>query len=229
MEGNEYLQQLVQQFRNHENKEDAEKMKAYMRNKFDFLGIKTPQRNKLLKAFIAEHGKPDIAEAEHLIRELWKLPEREFQNIAIGLIELFKKELTSKHLELLEELLVTKSWWDTVDYIAINPIGMLLKGNSELIAKYINKWSSSTNIWLNRTAILYQLKYKEDTDEKLLYDLVKRMANSDEFFIQKAIGWALREYSKTNPQSVITFIENNKLASLSKREGLKVVKKQALI
>lgn len=229
MNSKEYLNQLVVLFRKHKNSANAEPMKKYMRNQFDFLGLKTPERNQLLKDFMKEYGKPEMEQLEEIVRGLWTQPEREFQNVAMGLLDVSKKKLTLLHLDLLEELVVTKSWWDTVDYLAINPIGRVLEGNEQVIEKYIKDWMNSPNIWLNRTAILFQLKYKEKTDEALLYDIIKRFASSDEFFIQKAIGWALREYSKTNPQSVIDFIAHTKLSSLSKREGLKVVKKNALI
>jgi 3-methyladenine DNA glycosylase AlkD len=121
---------------------------------------------------------------------------------------------------LLERLITTKSWWDSVDSIA-PLVGELARKYPELVEENINHWSKHDNYWLRRASILFQLKYKDETNEALLYDYMVKNADSKEFFIQKAIGWALREYSKTNPKSVKAFIEGNQLAPLSIREGSK--------
>ncbi|MCK5077528.1 MAG: DNA alkylation repair protein, partial [Calditrichia bacterium] len=120
----------------------------------------------------------------------------------------------------------TKSWWDTVDFIATNLVGPLFEKYSELIIPYTKKWMDSGNIWLQRTSILFQLKYKEKTDFKLIIGFIQQCSSSNEFFIQKAIGWILREYSKTDASTVIEFVKNNKLAPLSEREALKWLKNQ---
>lgn len=118
----------------------------------------------------------------------------------------------------MEWLISTKSWWDTVDAIAPKPVGKIAASYPEVIEETLDGWAVHENMWLRRAAILFQLKYKEKTDDALLYRYILKNADSKEFFIQKAIGWALREYSKTNPASVKEFIENHKLAPLSVRE-----------
>src|SRR5690606_15703316 len=141
--------------------------------------------------------------------DLWKMNEREYQYVALDYIDRNLKKITIDHMELFHMLITSKSWWDTVDMLAQKPVGQLAKNYPELIEKKIDTWSTEGNIWLRRTAILFQLKYKEETNEELLYTYIRRNADSNEFFIQKAIGWALREYSKTNPSSVQHFIRNH--------------------
>ena len=123
----------------------------------------------------------------------------------------------------MEQLITKKSWWDTVDMLAQKQVGWIAKNHPEVIEETIEKWSVSDHLWLRRSAILFQLKYKENTNEELLYRYIIINAESEDFFIQKAIGWALREYSKTNPQSVRDFIANHQLAKLSVREGSKYI------
>lgn len=134
------------------------------------------------------------------------------------------KRLEFEHIHLLHELIIRKSWWDTVDGIAIGLVGNLASLFPELIPEFLNPWSTDENMWLRRTAILFQLHYKARTDEQLLYRYIRQNAESKEFFIQKSIGWALREYSKTNPSSVRDFIELNTLSKLSVREGSKYLR-----
>jgi 3-methyladenine DNA glycosylase AlkD len=125
-------------------------------------------------------------------------------------------------LELLQELITSKSWWDTVDPLASSFVGTLASRYPELIPQ-IDQWAADANMWLRRTAILFQLKFKENTDEERLYTNIQFNAERKEFFIQKAMGWALREYSKTNPESVRVFIERNSLPKLTIREGSKYI------
>lgn len=222
-----YLQKLIDFFKEHRNEENAAPMKAYMRNQFEFLGIKTPERKTLLSAFLKENGKPSLEELPGVVKALWKQPEREYQYLALTLLDKNRGKLGPGYLLLLEELMVTKSWWDTIDTIASRLAGYIIKKHPEEGDKHLQKWISSDDFWLNRTAILYQLSYKADTNEERLFSYIKQHSSSKEFFIEKAIGWALREYSKTAPESVISFIEKEELRPLSKREGLKYLKKAA--
>ena len=136
----------------------------------------------------------------------------------------YKKHINETHIPFLEELIVTKSWWDSVDSIVPTFLGGIFLKHPELISAYIPKWIASDNIWLQRTAILFQLKYKEKMDEELLFWIIGQLHSSKEFFIQKAIGWVLREYAKTNPDAVWEYVQNNELAPLSKREAIKHIK-----
>lgn len=123
----------------------------------------------------------------------------------------------------MEKLITTKSWWDTVDVLAPHPVGKIAQETPSVIDERIEGWAYGDHLWLRRSSILYQLRYKEETDKTRLYRYIVANAESQEFFIQKAIGWALREYSKTNPQSVREFINENKLPKLSIREGSKYI------
>jgi 3-methyladenine DNA glycosylase AlkD len=222
---NNYTEKLITAFQANKNEENIGPMKAYMRNQFEFLGLRTPERRKLFRAFLKENGKPSIEELLEIVPELWEQPEREFQYVAMELVEKQAKHLSTSHLPLIEKMIVEKSWWDTVDLIASHLVGGIFKEPSNEKNKYLEKWIHSENMWLNRTAILYQLSYKKNTDANQLFSIILLHKESKEFFIQKAIGWALREYSKTAPEEVKNFIENEELAALSKREGMKHINK----
>ena len=221
---NNYITPLVKLFRESTNPENAEPMKKYMKNKFEYLGIKKPLRAELEKNFYKECGKPELSEIKDIVRDLWELPEREFQYCAIGILRKFSKQFDESFVDLFEYLIITKSWWDTVDGIASWLVGDLFLKFPELIEQSAGKWMPSGNMWLQRTMLLFQLSYKEKTDEMLMGMCIMSLADSDEFFIQKAIGWILREYSKTDAQAVKNFVENNKLKPLSKREAYKWLK-----
>ncbi|ASC73005.1 hypothetical protein XM38_039670 [Halomicronema hongdechloris C2206] len=216
-----YLRPLRTLFQQQANPENATAMKRYMRDQFAFLGIKSPQVNSLFKQFIAENGLPELSQLDSVVRALWTWPEREYQYVALSLLDKLQKHLTPEILPLLEHLIVTRSWWDTVDSIASHNVGKLLRQYPDRQAAVIDAWCRSDNIWLRRTTLLFQLGYKAETDAELLFDLIVKNADSSEFFIQKAIGWALREYSKTCPDAVKAFVEAERLPSLSRREALK--------
>nr|WP_034645106.1 DNA alkylation repair protein [Bacillus methanolicus] len=203
------------------NSENAAAMEKYMKGHFLFLGIKKPERAQIEKEFFKATG--ILKEPFHpdFVKELWNLPEREYQYTALTYIEKSLKKLGKEHVKLMEFLITEKSWWDTVDMLAQKAVGKIAADYPEVISETIEEWAGSHHLWLRRTAILFQLKYKEKTNEELLYRYINMNADSKEFFIQKAVGWALREYSKTNPDSVRRFIKNNSLAPLSIREGSK--------
>jgi 3-methyladenine DNA glycosylase AlkD len=208
-------------FEEHRNETNAEPMKKYMKGHFPFLGIKKPQRSELEKKFFQETGLLKESFNHEFIRELWAKDEREYQYTALVYIEKSLKKLEKADLPFMEELITTKSWWDTVDAIAPKPVGTIAEKFPEVVSGTIDGWAINENLWLRRAALLFQLKFKGKTNEEVLYHYIKQNADSKEFFIQKAIGWALREFSKTNPASVKTFIEGTRLAALSVREGSK--------
>jgi len=217
------LQKLLSQNAHPEN---SIQMKRYMKDKFEFIGIKSVERKELTRKFLVFHGLPSEKDYEEIIREIWDLPQRELQYAALDILERLVKKRVPVEIELLEYLVVTKSWWDTVDWLATRIVGVRFRQNPELISSTHSRWIKSENIWLQRVCILFQLKYKQETDEKLLFSTIQELSDSDEFFIQKAIGWALREYSKTDPAVVQKFIDENELAPLSRREALKVIRKR---
>ena len=202
-------------------------MKEYMRSQFEFLGIPTPERTEWTRAFFKEQGYPEISELEYVVTSLWNLPEREYHYVALGILDKSVKKMSQESIQLFEHLIMTKSWWDTVDHIAANLVGTHFTRYPQLIPSYVDKWLSSDDLWLQRTALLFQLKWKQQTDEQLLFKTVEHLMHSEEFFIRKAIGWALREYSKTSPERVVEFVRTRPLSSLSTREALKVVHKAA--
>jgi 3-methyladenine DNA glycosylase AlkD len=212
-------------FANNLNNTNALSMSAYMRNKFDYFGIKSPLRNELQTA-ILKTSKPQIADVEFIVKHMWNSPQRELQYFGMDIFNANLKHLSAKSIDFIEFLIVNKSWWDTVDFIAANIVGKFFKIHTNLLPIYTEKWINSDNIWLKRTAIIFQLKYKKETDFNLLKHFILKTSNIDEFFIKKAIGWALREYSKLYPNEVADFILNNKLKPLSVREGLKHIEKQ---
>lgn len=202
----------------------ARPMQKYMRDQFQFLGLPTPQRRELVKQFIHQEGLPAVEQLPAVVAELWALPEREYQYTALDLLHKVEKKLPAGFISTYEQLIITKSWWDTVDDLAGHGIATHFQRFPEVKTHYLSQWRTSDNIWLRRTTLLFQLHYKQHTDEALLFALVRENRESSEFFIQKAIGWALREYSKQNQAAVIKFVAETELAPLSQREALKWLK-----
>ena len=212
--------ELINSFLENSDQGQAVKMAAYMKNNFPFLGIPKPKRAFLGNEFMKKAKKQKVIDWNFVFM-LWERPEREFQYMAIDYLLALKGCLQKNDIDNIRFLIITKSWWDTVDTIAGNITGVLCLQHPELINSHILKWAESDNIWLMRTAILYQLKYKEKTDAALLGLIIKQNSETKEFFINKAIGWALREYSKTNKEWVKQFIQTNTLSPLSIKEGSK--------
>lgn len=212
---------LTQIFEENRNEAQAGPMKKYMKDQFPFLGIKKPLRSELQKQFFNETGILKEPFNDGFVLALWQKDEREYQYAALSYIEKSLKKLVKDDLALMEKLITTKSWWDTVDTLAAKPVGKIAEQYPEVISEHFDQWITADSIWLRRTAILFQLKYKQNTNEHLLYQYIEKNAGRKEFFIQKAIGWALREYSKTNPASVKEFLQNHSVSRLSYREGSK--------
>lgn len=212
---------IIDIFYNNKNEELAVPMAKYMKNKFAFLGIKKPERAVLVKEFLKESKKANEVDWD-FINKCFELPEREFQYLAIAYMDIVKGLFTVEDMDRVENLIVTKSWWDSVD--SISPIvGYICTKFPEVRELYVEKWIYAQNIWLKRVSILYQLKYKEKTDTDFLRKAILNNSDTHEFFVDKAIGWVLREYSKTNKEWVRNFISNNTLSKLSIREGSKYI------
>ena len=196
-------------------------MSAYMKNKFPFLGIPKPERARLSKDFLKQYKK-DMHIDWSFVFKCYNMPEREFHYLALDYLLSLKDKLISRDIENIEKLVVTNSWWDSVDCLdAI--VGNMCLRYPELKKSVILKWIYSDNIWLKRVAIDFQLKYKENTDIDILSKAILVNCNTDEFFVNKAIGWSLREYSKTNKEWVRSFLQNNKLSKLSVKEASKYI------
>jgi|LGOV01.1.fsa_nt_gb 3-methyladenine DNA glycosylase AlkD len=218
-----FIVEFEMYFKKNRDYELALSMGKYMRNNFKFLGINATERRKISKKFIKEYGDFEIVNIKEDIVDIWNLEEREFQYIYLDFLKKKKKYLTVNDLLIIEYIITNKSWWDTVDMIASHLVGEIFKNNKDVIDKYQKKWQESGNIWLQRALIIYQLNYKENTDKERLFQIIRNNLNTNEFFIDKAIGWALRQYSKTNKEEVIKFIKNTNLSKLSVREGSKYI------
>ncbi|MBR2648848.1 MAG: DNA alkylation repair protein [Sediminibacterium sp.] len=218
-----YLLPLDLAFRQKANTGKALGMKAYMLNQFEFFGISAPERQAIQKQFLKEHTISSKKKLEAVIKNCFKQPHREYQYFAIYLYAVNKQYWTKESDIFIEYCLQQKSWWDTVDGIASDWLKTYFMLFPTQIKSVTNRWNKSTNIWLIRSSIMFQKAFKKDTDTRLLSKYILQHKKSDEFFIQKAIGWALREYSKVNPEWVKEFVKANDLAPLSKREALKRV------
>jgi len=219
----EFIKILEIEFKKNANPEIAIGQKAYMKNNFDFYGIKTPDRRKIQKPFLVKKYLPPKKDLEKIVKTLWKKPEREYQYFSQELTEKYSKQFDKIDIKLFEFMIINKSWWDTIDFIAPKLVGEYFKLYPEQRNNHIEKWIVSGNIWLQRTAILFQLNYKVDLDKDFLAYIIHSLLGSKEFFINKAIGWILRQYSKTNPAWVIDFANKTDLNALSKKEALRII------
>lgn len=222
----EDLPQLRKALEREADTNDAAHMASYLKNLFPFFGIKATPRRAILKGFIEQYGKPDCTDLPGIIRNLWSLPEREFQHIGVDLAEKCAKKFREEDIGLFEMMITEKSWWDTVDMVASKLVGQWLLNYPHRRDEKVREWMESGNMWLQRTCIICQLKYKAKTDEDLLFGCILEVIHSKEFFIRKAIGWALRTYGQTNPEAVVQFVaaNENELSGLSKREALRNIK-----
>ena len=218
----EQIHLLEKSLLKHKNSVEAPLMEAYMKGRFQFLGIKSPIRKAVQKKWICQL--PKNIDRWDLVCLLWDKNEREYHYIAIDYLNRMPKSgYRIDDDKLLEDLLTTKSWWDSVDAIASNYVGVYFQTFPEKKNEVITRWRNSANMWLNRTCLIFQLKYKDDVDFELLKDLIRQYQPNKEFFIQKAIGWALRQYSKFNPTAVAEFIDEIKLTGLARREAAKYI------
>lgn len=202
--------------------ENGVPMAKYMKNLFSFFGIKSKPRKDITKE-IWKHHKTEVKNnVREIASELFQKKEREFHYSAIEiLIKELKNNYRKEDIKLIEKLILTSSWWDSVDFLAKYLLGNYLRQFPEETEKIISKFSASDNMWLNRSALLFQLDYKAKTNSAILFRECKTHSESKEFFIQKAIGWALREYAKTNPDEVKKFVASDNLKPLSQKEALK--------
>ena len=223
---NTYIKPLLSGFESGKNPENAFWMKKYMKDQFEFYGVKTPERRAMMKSFLKEYGLPAENELKQVITECWSNDFRDWHYVAIALLIEYIKKPEKKIVGLLEYMVVNKSWWDTVDGIAGWLVGPLFRKYPDLIVPETTKWMNSGNIWLQRTCLLYQLNYKKNTDTGILFRFIEELSGETSFWIRKAIGWILREYSKTNPDAVLQFVNSHQLSSLSRKEALKVIQRK---
>jgi 3-methyladenine DNA glycosylase AlkD len=218
----EFVEALQSAFGAAADPELAAPMRAYMRDRFPFLGIQSVARRRLTSGVL--HGARRPAEPDLLAtaQACWALREREYQYFACDYLIKHVRVLSPAALPVLRSLITTKSWWDTVDALASNVVGPLVTAHPALVST-MDEWAApGTDLWLVRTAILHQLKYRTRTDRNRLFDYCERWSAEPDFFIRKGIGWALREYAKTEPAAVRSFVDAHPgLSPLSAREALK--------
>lgn len=205
---------------------NAVAMKAYMKDHFEYYGIKSPLRKELQKTFVKEWVKLDSDQFKSLINTLWEKQQREWQYIAMDTLKGYLPKMDESYIDFVEDLICRKSWWDSVDFLASTCIGKLVERSPKLRDEYIEKWINSKQLWLERTAIIHQLKYGQQTDAALLEALIEIKKEDHRFFIQKAIGWSLRQYSKYNQIAVMEILSNHtELSGLAIREARKYIDK----
>jgi 3-methyladenine DNA glycosylase AlkD len=217
-----FITSLENAFAANSNAENAIAMSKYMKNNFLFFGIKTDERRRIFKAIWNENQKEVFDNTREIALSLYSKKERELQYCALEIvIKNLKDNYIKEDILLIEKLIVSNSWWDSVDVISKFILGdYLLKFPLET-NDVITRFSNSENMWLNRSAILFQLGYKEKSNFEVLKSVCQKHKKSNQFFIQKAIGWALREYAKINPEAVKDFVFNSNLKKLSEKEALK--------
>ncbi len=211
---------MKRSFEANKNDKQAEQMAKYMKNKFSFYGIKTPLRRALYKDFLKDE-KQNSAIDWKFLDQCYGDEHREFQYLAIDYLTAMRKMLCYDDVFIILKYIKLKQWWDTIDQFD------RLIGNIGLVDSRINdlmiEWSKNDDMWLRRLAIDHQLLRKEKTNTHLLEQILLNNLESEEFFINKAIGWSLRDYSKTNPDWVRDFIKKHKakMSSLSIKEASK--------
>lgn len=217
-----FITELESEFKTKQHPENALPMAKYMKDLFPFFGIKTDERRAIFKSVCKNHPTEINNNARAIGWELFLKKERELQYCGIEIIiKTLKNKYVVEDIIWIEKLLITNSWWDSVDTISKFMLGAYLQQFPSEIPTVVERFSNAENRWLNRSVILFQLGYKSQTDFKLLQSLCLKHSHSNEFFIRKAIGWALREYAKTDPEAVRKFVLQSNLKPLSKKEALK--------
>ena len=220
------ISQIIEEFRKRRNPEYADKMSAYMRGQYEYFGLKSGPRKEIQKMFFNRMNKEiPLDQRWEFVRELWEKPERELLYFAMDWVNTFKpKTLKKEDIHEIHFLLTNKSWWDSVDILASNILSKYHLQFPENQAEWLEDWRASENFWLRRSCLIYQLKYRDNTDFELLKSLIIENLHDKEFFIQKAIGWTLRQYGKFQPELVVEFVEQENIEGLAKREALKLIK-----
>ena len=199
-----------------------------MKGLFHFYGVSSVPRKLIVKNWKSNFKSPITDEFKwELIRELWEKDQREYQYIAIDWMNSWSiSDYKEGDIEELKFLISNKSWWDTVDLIASNYLGKYALKFPEIMDQVIIDWQHEKSIWLHRSCLIYQLKLKYTTNLERLSYLIGVYKSNKTFFIQKAIGWSLREVSKWNPEWVKTIVEDKELVGLAKREAMKYIAKK---
>lgn len=197
-------------------------MQAYQRDQFAFLGVASKPRRAVQRAVLGRRRPPSDADLAALARGCWALDEREFQYAGTDWFGRFAPRGGPDLIAVARELITHRSWWDTVDALASHAVGGLVAAHPGL-AVTMDRWIDDDDLWVRRTALLHQLRYGVRTDADRLFAYCERCQGESDFFIRKAIGWALRTYARTDPEAVRTFVaaQGDALSPLSRREAMK--------
>ena len=216
------LLDLITELEEKRNELLAVSMERYMQDKFRFLGVRGATRTEIYKKYFPEARKSKAIDWD-FIENCWNKEEREFQYVVVYYLKAMQRFFKREDISRLKYLIVTKSWWDTVDLLAkvVGSLVIRIEGYEQIMLE----WSKDSNIWLKRVAILYQLSLKDKVDKQILDKILVNNLGDNEFFINKAIGWALRDYSKFDQEWVREFIKKNRdnMANLSIREASKYI------
>ncbi|MEO3872399.1 DNA alkylation repair protein [Nonomuraea sp. B12E4] len=202
----------------------AEAMRAYMKSPMPFLGAQAVPRRAALRRVFAEHRLESAPDWRRAVLTLWR--EAEFREERYAAIELsgyhlYREYQTLYTVPMYEEMVVTGAWWDLVDELATHRVGGLLATYPDSMRPLMLEWAHDSDLWKRRTSILCQNRFKRRTDTALLYACIEPSLSDNDFFARKAIGWALREYAKTNPAEVLRYVRAKGISGLSRREALK--------
>lgn len=218
-----YFRGLKHELRAAGNAQTGAQMSRYLRDQFSCLGVKAPLRRAIQKQYRDRHGELVRTSLRAFVQRCWKDPNRELQYTAIDLAIRERKHAPENFWKLYESMITQKSWWDTVDPVATTLVTTHLQRYENLNPELPDRWIESSNIWLQRTALLFQLKYKKSTNAGQLFRYIDAVRDSEEFFLQKAAGWALREYSRHEPMAVEEYVRTTTLSALTVREGMRLI------
>jgi 3-methyladenine DNA glycosylase AlkD len=220
-----FISLLSAEFLLYRNEQNGLSMSKYMKDRFLFYGIKAEDRKRIQKVWVSQLPKDlSFEQRWEILMELWEKDQREYQYVAIDWLNSWKKEwIHPEDIKQLRWLIENKTWWDSVDAIASNYLGKFAKKFPEMVKEFVEEWRNESNFWINRSCLIFQLKYKKEVDFELLKSLIVQFQPNKEFFIQKAIGWSLRQYSKFAPDEVRDFVTQIKLSGLAYREATKYI------
>ncbi len=207
------------------NNENAVAMQKYMKSEMPFRGVKSASNKEIVRIAINENPITSFDQYNEVITELWKAEYREERYAAIALARRYERFQTLESLPIYRMMIETGAWWDYVDGIACNLIGNLLRKYPLQMKSILHEWIMDSDLWIRRSAILSQNRFKSETDHQMLFHFCKICLHEKSFWIRKAIGWALRDYSKSEPDRVRDFVQSNsnKMSGLSKREASKYI------
>jgi 3-methyladenine DNA glycosylase AlkD len=217
----EFFKAIEESFAVYSNEQQGKKMQQYLKSPYLCLGVPTAVRRKITKDVIKAIPIKTLPHLVEVVNSLWNTTIRDYHYTAVTVFGHYKKLWDINCIHVLEKFIVEHSWWDTVDHLGSECIGVYFIKFPAQIEAVTSTWNNSNNIWLQRSSIMFQKSYKANTNKTLLEKYILQHTNSKEFFVQKAIGWSLREYAKVNATWVLQFVETNTLPNLSKKEALK--------